>query len=135
MSKPQIDGYKGMMNVYVLLKQHGFKVSLAGYYAPFDILVDEKLRFEVKTCPGVHKNGKPSWSFNIHRHGKISEETDYYVLRLENVPFAKRKAIHLLLKAPLETPTITMEPMTLMTRYAKYADAFQDFCKQHKVTA
>lgn len=132
MGKPQIDGYRGMMNVYMLLRQQGFKVELAGYYAPFDILVDSKIRVEVKTCAGIQKNGSTQWAFNIQRHGKISEETDFYILRLENVPYSKKKALHLMMKAPLKTPTIKVDYRSLVTRYSQYGEAFENFRKQHK---
>lgn len=124
MAKPQRDGFKGMMAVYVAL-QKGGAPSLAGYYAHFDIMVRERIRLEVKTCTGLQRShyGR-AWQFNISRHGKISEETDFYVLRLENVPLSKA-AITLLLKAPLRRSTIVISTRQLLE--GKWTDAIKDW--------
>ena len=89
-----------------LLQAFGHKIHHMPYQSPFDLLMDGKLRIEIKTAPPITKLGRPCWNFNIHRHNIVEEsQIDYYILRFENVPWCKY-AIHALFKAPIEKPTL-----------------------------
>lgn len=128
MADPQKLGDKGMRNVASVLRAHGHEVLFAGYYSPFDLMLNGHMRAEIKTAS---LNGLGKWKFNIHRHGKLNEDTDIYILRLEKVPFSK-KATHLLFWAPIGVSTLEIQPFNLMTKYWKQAADFQAFCKAGK---
>lgn len=94
-----------------------------GYYHHWDATTDTGARLEFKASTWSYETGQ--WSFNIHRHGKLDEsQVDFYVLRLESTGIAKaflgQAAIHLVIPAPIGTPTIFITPRSLLTRYAKY---------------
>ncbi len=116
------------MKVYATLRAAGKKVEVAGYYAPFDLLIDGKIKAEVKTCLGVRSQSTDNlleWHFNIHRHNGLSEgQADIYIFRLENIPECKY-ALHLLLKAPLCRKTIGVSMKSLLN--GKWIQASKDF--------
>jgi hypothetical protein len=129
MSKPQTDGAAGELRVYQLLRRYGRKVQMGRYNEPFDILVDDSKRIEVKTCPSVNLRGRTAWCFNIHRHGTLDENNvDAYILRLEGVPEAKA-ALHLLVKAPLGVKRVNITLRSLFDRYAQATSDYRRFCK------
>lgn len=103
------------------------------YTAPFDLLIDSSLRIEVKTSQMQIVKGVPGWRFNIHRHGSVNEtKVDKYILRLEGVPYTKA-AIHLLVDAPIVTPTIKISLRSLLDRYSPLVTAFNEFCAGRKI--
>lgn len=101
----------------------GRTVERQDYYAPFDLLIDGTHRVELKTAqPSMHR-GKPHWRFNIHRHGKLVENCDFYLFRLEKVPFSKA-AIHLVVPAPIGKKTIIFSFRSLLSDGSQYVSDF-----------
>jgi hypothetical protein len=89
----------------------------AKYGDPYDAIY-KGCRIEIK-CSEF--DGK-KWRFNIHRHGKLKEhEVDVYVLRLEGCKiFGGKAALHLVLPAPIGSPTVQITLRSLFSRYAQY---------------
>src|SRR5262249_50773732 len=92
----------------------------------FDLLVDNKHRVEVKCGLPSAIDGLPTWRFNIHRHGVLNEETDFYILRLERVPYSKRP-VHLLFQAPLRVKVVTVSLRSLLMFHSQGVADFYDF--------
>src|SRR5260221_473017 len=125
MRNKQDIGLIGEDRVYNLLTSatYGRSVIRCPHNSPYDLVIDG-LRTEVK-CAAPRKDGEGlAWSFNIHRHGVLSEQTDIYILRLENVPHSKA-SIHMLLKAPLDIKTIRVSMRALLNQ--DFAAAVADF--------
>jgi len=103
---------------------YGRVISRASYASPFDLLIDGH-RAEVK-CAALQKKGKHrTWKFNIHRHGVLSEQqTDFYILRLEGVPYSKY-AIHMLLRSPIRRKVVEISVRALLNQ--RFASAVDDF--------
>ncbi|MCI0352845.1 MAG: hypothetical protein L0Z53_25775 [Acidobacteriales bacterium] len=121
--RSQATGREGESRIGQVLRYYGRKVFAAGYYDSFDLLVDG-FRCEVKTAEFRNKGHTHGWTFNIHRHGKLSEQTDYYILRLQSVPYSN-DAIHLLLKSPIGVSTVWISMRQLLS--GLYAVAVRDF--------
>lgn len=126
-------GNNGQDAVYSRLHEFGRRVRMGGRAGigadKWDILVDDRWHVEVKTARPREINGSVGWYFNIHRHGVLDEsKVDLYILRLEKVPYSKY-AIHLLLPSPLKQFTLAVTFRKLLNGFAKYAEAFQQFCK------
>ena len=68
-------------------RKHGFKV-MPDMGCPFDILVDGKLKLEVKAASKKQtRYTQPMWQFNLHRHGKVPEnQADLYWFYIESLP-------------------------------------------------
>ena len=48
---------------------------------PFDVLVDSKLRCEIKSATPRTVSGRVMWQFNLHRHNRVClVGTDFYAL-------------------------------------------------------
>jgi hypothetical protein len=130
MAKPQDDGKHGEHLVKALLSVNGRRVKNAGYYAPFDLLVDGRVRVEIKTCEGILIQNNPNkpayraWMFNLHRHGKLSENTDCYILRISGIP-ETNTPVHLLVMAPFGKPTISISLRSLIE--GDWTQNFKDF--------
>jgi hypothetical protein len=131
--KPQDNGRNAELAVKRLLKLKGFGVKLIPeYHASYDLLVQGRVRIEVKSCDGIMRGTderyrKIAWAFNIHRHNIIDESgIDYYVLRLGNVKLFAYPVM-LLIPAPLGVPTISISVRSLLQRYSVYARAWVDF--------
>src|SRR6267142_4778407 len=94
-----IRGRDGEKSVEAVLSVFGHKVEFMPYgWKKFDILMDDKIKIEVKCAAPIMKKGVPEWQFNIHRHNKVDEgEVDIYIFRFEGIP-GSRKAIHALIK-------------------------------------
>jgi hypothetical protein len=126
--RKQANGRLGEDAVYHLLStRYGRDVHTAPYLSPYDITIDG-IRVEVKTAkPRTQNDGYPmlSWTFNIHRHGKIPTiQPDCYLLRLEDVPYSSN-AIHLVFLAPLYRPTIQISIRALLDqRYHEEREQF-----------
>jgi len=95
-------------------------VRSAGYYCAWDFYVND-LRVEVKTA----RYSRKTWKVNIHRHGKLKEDVDVYIVRLEGCPLFKA-AIHLVIPAPLGTKTLQITPRSLITVWAQYFNAVEN---------
>lgn len=128
LSKAQELGRHGEYAVGQILSGSGRRVRRMHRRGPYDLLVDGEFRVEVKSAEPQDDNGSPVWKFNIHRHGKVVEETDFYILRLEKVPFTKA-AIHLLLRAPLGTPTVNVSFRSLLNKRSREVADFYAFAK------
>jgi hypothetical protein len=122
-------GKAGERRVQMVLYQHGRKTKRMKYACEFDLLVDDIWRVEVKTAKPQKRSGEQStWKFNLHRHGKLLENTDWYILRMEDVPFTKR-AIHLLLRSPVGKPSITVTLRGLLNGKSIWTSDFKRFAK------
>jgi hypothetical protein len=117
------------IRVASLLRRHGFAVTYTNHNCPYDLLVNETARVEVKCAsyrPLAGREDDLGWSFNIHRHGIVAEgQVDAYILRLEEAPFGMG-AIHLVFPSPIGKPTVGISLRSLLTRYAKYYNAFSN---------
>jgi hypothetical protein len=101
-------------------------VIQCAYNNPYDLVVDGH-RVEVKCAAARPDSDRPDsliWTFNLHRHGILSEQTDLYLLRLEKVPYSKA-AIHMLLKAPVGVTTLYISMRSLLNQ--EWAAAVADF--------
>lgn len=114
-------------NVYALLLANKRSCEMQRHSAPFDLLVDG-WAVEVKVAQFQLRKGKPTWQFNIHRHGRVQERCDFYILRLEGVPYSKA-AVHLLLRAPLCRPTISVTFRSLISKYSVANVDFRSFLR------
>jgi hypothetical protein len=120
-------GKRGEENVAMVLYQSGRKVKRMSRRSPFDLLIDDTWRVEVKVAGMRMCEGAPLWSFNLHRHGKLNEKNvDWYILRLEDIPFCKY-AIHLLLRAPAKQLVVSITLRSLLNGQAELATKFQKF--------
>ncbi len=109
-------------------KEAGREAIWQGHESPFDYLVDG-WRIELKVAlPQKAKYG-PFWKFNIHRHNALKEnKVDFYVLRLQDVPFT-RYDLHLLLKAPLKKKVLQFSVRSLMDGYGLYGREYHRFMR------
>ena len=120
-------GNKGVDSIIAILRGRGYVAKKASYSSPFDILVNGKVRLEIKTGTprGTGNFGlRKGWVFNIHRHGRVKEsDVDVYILRLNNVPGFKY-AIHLIIRAPLKVPTLVITLRSLICLYGRHFNNF-----------
>lgn len=113
--------------LFFLLYQRGVRVQTALYKDKYDLLLNGRIRIEVKTGKPRWVKGVPTWCFNIHRHGVLDESAvDFYVLRLEGVPYF-RNAIHLLRKAPIGAKSVVVSLGSLLAGNNEARD-FQALC-------
>lgn len=127
MGRSQQLGKVAERNVAKILSFYGRTVAVQRHKSPFDLLVDG-LRVEVKCSEMQMRDELPVWHFNIHRHGVVSEATDFYIFRLEHVPFSK-KPIHLLYRAPLNTHMACVSFRTLLNKDSAAASDFYRFAR------
>jgi hypothetical protein len=128
MSRPQIFGSKSERAIaYLLRRTYGRRVVTMDQKGPFDLLVDG-WRVELKAANRTEQAGQPRWMFNIHRHGVLEETTDFYVLRLEDVPYSKY-AIHLLYRAPIGVTVINVSMRNLLNGTSMRAEEFYRFAR------
>jgi hypothetical protein len=121
-------GHKGEDAVADLLRWHGRKVEVMRPNHPFDLLVDGKWKVEVKTAsPGKRRKGL-QWRFEIMRHGVLNEVADFYILRLDQVPYTAR-AVHCLVIAPVMKTQIAISFRGLLDGDGYMAQAFQHFAR------
>lgn len=107
-----------------ILRSYGHTVKdFARPWSPFDILMDGKIKIEVKTCS--YSSKRKYWLFNIHRHNVLNEaNVDFYVLRFNDVPGTNR-AINALYRAPLNVSTMVFSMRELLE--GKIHQAVKDF--------
>lgn len=102
--------------VYQWLRNYLPEISRAKYRGACDMAYRDK-QIEVKVAK---LRTDHTWQFSLQRHNVLSEtDVDFYILRLEDVPFAKA-AIHLVVPAPLGTPTLKITFRTLMAKWGQY---------------
>ena len=98
---------------------------MRGYYDRIDMNVDN-WRVELKAArPQTNAQLTMYWNFNLHRHGKISQEPpDFYLLRLEQVPYTKN-AIHFVIRGDIKIKTFRIGMNGLLSQdYAENARMF-----------
>jgi hypothetical protein len=129
--------FDGEKQVAAVLSVFGHKVDLMPLsWSKFDILMDGKIKVEVKSSqPGV-ASGKRFWNFNIHRNNKVDEtEVDIYIFRFEGIPGSK-KAIHALFKPPIGKPTLRFtERQLLEGAIADQVKAFRELNLKRRINA
>lgn len=107
-------GLKGQETVRNFLLSRGIKpVKRMPYNWSYDLDVAGD-RIEVKTAEYIKKGVSEGWQFAIHRHGKLSDECDFYILRLQKLPWTKAKAIYMLVPSPIKTKTIYIGMLDLL---------------------
>jgi len=126
-------GNDGQEHVRQILYNQHRRVQMGARSGPgadkWDILVDDRWHVEVKTARPRDIDGRPTWVFNIHRHGILDEsKVDLYVLRLEKVPYSKA-AIHLLIPSPLRVFTLEVSFRKLLNGFGRYSEPFREFCR------
>jgi hypothetical protein len=120
-----LTGIQGEERVLKLLKTYGRSCDRQFHQDPFDILVDG-WRVDVKTAVPVEYHGGYRWLFNLHHGGRPITGCDFFVLRLEDVPFSVRP-VHLLLGAPFPTLTVAVTVQSLKCVWPLYAAKFFRF--------
>lgn len=83
------------------------------YNAPHDFILFGRT-IELKTARPQFKGKIPFWKFNLHRHGRMSNvRPDFYVLRMEKIPYMHNRAIHLLMSGnvPMFTKIVTIRSL------------------------
>lgn len=133
-------GYSGEASTISILKIAGRDIWPARYGSHYDILVDGKVRCEIKTAAprkelhppkdsGSQREKAPFWRFNLHRGGKMfMESIDCYILRFEGVPFCKNSFHALILSGDAGTKTVQFSfRQMLKGEIAKYVEAFEKF--------
>ena len=110
--------------VKAILRSYGHTAEdFSRPWSPFDILMDGKIKIEVKTGRYIIK--QKCWLFNIHRHNVLNEtDVDFYVLRFNDIPGTDR-AINALYKAPLNVYTMNFSIRELLE--GKIQQAVKDF--------
>ncbi len=130
-NKQQLGKY-GENCLWVLFRHHlgPASVKKCGYYDPFDFVVRGKT-IELKTAePFIPTGGGiPSWTFNLHRHGKMGPAPDFYVFRLQRLPFMGNRALHLLLDGNQTSKVMRVTVLSLMRGDFQKAVRFDQFCK------
>jgi hypothetical protein len=92
-------GARGEAAVRTIFLQYGRDVQDQESKCKYDFLVDG-WRVEVKTVSPSGK--KPGWVATIQRNGILDEQTDFYVIRLEN----QYEPFHILFAAPVGKKTL-----------------------------
>src|SRR5690349_2155050 len=107
----------------------GIEVQTRPYKSVYDFLLNGSVRVEFKSAFPQNKDSLPIWKFNLHRHGVLQEACDYYVLRLEDVPYS-RQGIYLLMKSPVRRLVVTITVKSLLNGQAVLASDFRAFMKK-----
>lgn len=126
MSTAQAFGSLAEQQVARILTDHGRSVKRQKQHSPFDLLVDNQFRVEVKAA---RIQGCGRFTANLHRHTELSEDSvDFYVIRLVGIPHCG-KSLHLLLRAPVGTKTVQFSLRGLVSHGAPYIENFRRFCR------
>lgn len=91
----------------------------------FDLLLDRKIKVEVKASAGTPLKGSISWRFNIHRHGVLAESCNYYIL----VCVVNGEMVPHLLVAPLKRLTYQIGSKH-WSAFEKFRQDFAAFSKK-----
>ena len=136
MAQPQSYGKWAERMVNMALRINGRSVQTSNT-SDCDLLVDGRVRVEVKGCGGIKKRTRSGirtyWQFNIHRHGKMpGVPPDCYILRLDGVPESVA-AIHLLF-TKLSTPNVLISMRNLLNqKFHKEVKDYYHFAKSGKL--
>lgn len=106
-------GYQVERKVYSTMRSRGRRVTHMAYLSPYDLVIDG-WRVEVKGAQMRMARGAPIWTFNLHRHGKLAENCDFYVFCLLGCPYASY-AIYLLYNAPMKRKVHALSFRSLLT--------------------
>ena len=107
-------GAHGEAYVRDIFAQNGRRIEDQSSKCKFDFLIDG-YRVEVKTV-SPHKK-KTGWHVNFQRNGILDEQTDFYVVRLEN----QYEPLHILIPAPVgKTGIFITRGPALWQRYADF---------------
>lgn len=109
----------GQIAATQVLRKMGLLPILMPWSHPYDVLCNG-VRVEIKT--GRPQQGKKNcWAVNIHRHGVLKEQCDFYVFRLES----SGKPIHLVVPAPVRRLTIVFSEAGLRKLWALHINNFK----------
>jgi len=124
-------GLRTQKNLATHFRLRGRQVRHSPYNCPYDLLLDGSLRIEIKAANKQRKRGKkaPVWHFNIHRHGRLQENTtDWYVLCLNEIPFHVR-TLYLAFRSPIQKTSLHFSLLSLMQGKAAIPAAdFERLC-------
>lgn len=93
---------------------------MAKFKCPYDLLLNGKVRLEVKSC-GIQ--ARKGWKFNLHRHGKLQPEVDFYVLVIPPIEAINFKKFTILVVPSSEvngTLVLCISPRDLMLKWGKF---------------
>lgn len=127
---PQRNGKLAEKRICDILRHFGREVKRKGYYDTFDLLIDQRWRCEVKVAypaKNVAHHNAVRWHVNFHRHGKLKEDCDLYIIRLEEVP-GFTAAVHLVMPAPLGIMAKAFTLRTLIENGAPLVENFKRIC-------
>ena len=116
----------------------GLKTSaMPQWGCPFDILINGQFRVEIKAAEktrSVSNSSAKKWSFNIHRHGAISDcKIDFYILylpALKELGFACGISIVVPAAEIAGKKTVSISPRSLICIWSKYINRW-DLIKEH----
>lgn len=111
-----------------ILNARSFKVRMMPrFWCPYDLLVNDKIKIEVKSAQLQRSNGNGSslWRFNIHRHNKVSaHQIDVYVFCIP--PFREagcRNGIKVVVPAEhIKAKTIAISYRSLISVWSSFVD-------------
>lgn len=124
-------GRRGELLFYNFLRSRGIKADYQGFHSEYDFLVQGRWRVELKTARPARRGAGLQWSFNLTRPGGLSKNTDFYVLRLHDVPYTKA-AIYLLFKGPARTKVLKISFRSLLNGRAQMAADFKKFIQNSR---
>jgi len=128
----QAKGHDAENEVGMLLRSGGKRFVKRLHGPQGDLLIDDRLKIEVKTAAPRIADGKFSWQFNIHRHGILNEQADYYLFRFEHVPGCE-KPIYAVYKGPLGVMTVNFSMRKMLYTLGPALQLFEDL-KHGKLT-
>ena len=125
----QETGNRGEQNTVAMFRDAGRAVQKAPYRSPYDCIVDG-WRIDIKTSRFSTSRPSPGWFIRFHTHGLLDESNrDFYVARLEEIPYYKEKALYLAYRAPVNKQAESISLMTLLTGgYIENTALFQALC-------
>ena len=133
---PNSPHFAALCRVDRLLRQHGVKHLqwMPHTDSPFDLLVDNKTRVEVKvshTLQYLYKRNRLGvWRFNLHRHGVIARgAADFFVFVIPPIK-ALGMAYYIYLVVPAKEVEgkydVGISPRSLLLKWGRYAGRWQD---------
>jgi len=127
-----VRGKEGESSVAEILTIYGHDAKRAGHRDKFDLLVDGKWKIEVKCAAPATKFSKRKgtlrfWRVNFHRHGKMDEQADLYVIKL--LDFDGSEPAFILMRSPYGSPTALWMEASIRQNWKQEMDNFWHFCK------
>ena len=126
---------KALNAIRATLLRRGHQVQTMPYNWPYDLLVDLVVRCEVKVAGASRlyvRRGKSLgmtrfWSFNLHRHNKLSEQVDIFLLCLPPVKILGLYwSIWLIVPAKVlkGRKTLAISPRSLLMRWGQWVSRY-----------